>query len=143
MAERKRLNYAPETMDTALKLIKNDGVSVRSVSKMFNIPRSTLQDKLLSRYKGTGNYGAPTVLSLEEEEKIVDWIVYLGELGFPVTKVQLIETVTKLISNLSRPNPFQDGIPGRHWYAGFLKRHPKISKRVPQSLTTSRAAITE
>lgn len=67
----------------------------------------------------------------------------MGKAGFPVTKTQLIESVTELLKTLGRENPFKDGVPGRHWYKGFLKRHKEISCRVSQNLTKARADVTE
>jgi len=87
--------------------------------------------------------GAPTVLTEEEEEIIVRWIIKIGRAGFPVTKDQVISSVTKVVQKLNRPNPFKDGIPGRFWWEGFERRHPQLSIRVPQNLTLSRATVTE
>lgn len=39
---------------------------------------------------------------LEVNEKKVKWAIEMGELGFPVTKSQLIDSVTKLVKNLNR-----------------------------------------
>ncbi|XP_049307835.1 uncharacterized protein LOC125777328 [Bactrocera dorsalis] len=44
---------------------------------------------------------------------------------------------------LNRPNSFKNNIPDRKWLQGFLKRNPTVSQRVSQSLTVSRASVTE
>ncbi|KAJ8946287.1 hypothetical protein NQ314_008912 [Rhamnusium bicolor] len=36
-----------------------------------------------------------------------------------------------------------DGRPGRHWYEAFLKRHPEVSQRMSQNLTSNRANVSE
>lgn len=41
-----------------------------------------------------------------------------------------------------KETPLANNKPGRHWYELFLKRHPKISLRVSQNLTSSRSAVT-
>lgn len=87
--------------------------------------------------------GPATYLSKKEESKIVQWIIYLGERGFAVTKNQLLDVVRTLIIDLQRQTPFKDHRPGRHWYEGFIRRHPEIIKRVPQTLSNARAAVTE
>ncbi|GBP77871.1 hypothetical protein EVAR_54036_1 [Eumeta japonica] len=38
----------------------------------------------------------------------------MGEIWFPGTKEQLLHSVSKLVEELNRPNPFKDEIPGRH-----------------------------
>lgn len=47
------------------------------------------------------------------------------------------------ITKLQRKNPFKENRPGRHWYEGFRKRHPKIAQRAAQNLPKTRADITE
>lgn len=67
----------------------------------------------------------------------------MAAIGFPVTKDLLLHSVQKFILNLERKNKFKKGLPGRHWYEGFLKRHPLMTKRVCQTLTTARIGVTE
>lgn len=61
---------------------------------------------------------------------IVEWIIHLGRLGYPVTKNQLIDSVAFLAKNLNKSNNFTDGKPLRRWYDGLMKRHPNISQRL-------------
>lgn len=67
----------------------------------------------------------------------------MAKMGFPITRLQLLDSVAILVTKLKRPNTFNDGRPGRHWYEGFLKRHPEITQRMSQNLCASRAAVTE
>lgn len=143
MDNKKRLSYSNESLNEALKAVQSKIMSIRKASAAFKIPKTTLIDKLKNKYTKSGTIGAPTVLTAEEESLLEKWILEMGDKGFPVTKAQLLESVAKLIDNLQRENPFKEGIPGHKWFTGFLKRHPLISNRVPQSLTPSRASVTE
>jgi len=82
-----------------------------------------------------------SILSTSEEQKIIDWIDYCAERGFPITKTQLLDTVQKFVTELE--NPFKDNRPGRHWYEVFMKRHPQFTFRMSQNLNKTRAAATE
>ncbi|KAI5722961.1 hypothetical protein M8J76_016235 [Diaphorina citri] len=137
----KTKTYDKTTIENALHAIRN-GMGYRKASLQFKVPKTTLIDKNKKKYKNE-NAGAPTILRPEEENILVQWIFRLGKAGFPVSKPQLIESVTELLKKLKRPNPFKDGIPGRHWYEGFMNRHKDISCRVAQNLTKSRADVTE
>lgn len=143
MQSNKRIQYRIEDKEKAIEDIKMNKLSLRKASMLYKIPRTTLADTIKQKYNKSGLMGAPTVLSSSEELILVKWVIEMGELGFPVTTTQLLDTVSKLVVNLKRENPFKNNIPGKKWLAGFLNRHPDLSKRVSQSLTPSRAAISE
>jgi hypothetical protein len=74
------------------------------VSKVYKVPKLTLTDKLKMKYTKSSNFGARKVLTTNEENIIVKWIIEMGERGFPVTKPQIMDCVGKLIKNLERAN---------------------------------------
>lgn len=136
-----RRKYTEGDLQNAIRAI-NNGSSVYKASRVYNIPETTLRDKRDKKYFGD-RPGRKTILTKSEETKIVDWIHCLGKQGFPVSKEQLKQGVAKLVENLDRPNTFKDGMPGKHWLAKFLARHPTVAKRVAQTLPTHRNKITE
>lgn len=111
--------------------------------KIFNVPRTTIIDKVSGRSPIPRQIGITTILSRQEDNLLVKWILYLADSGFPVCKEQLLDSVEMLIKQLKRPNTFKEGRPWRHWYEGFMKRHPEISARMAQNLTNARASVTE
>ena len=64
----------------------------------------------------------------------------LQELGFGLTREIVADVVCSYLKDHGRPSPFTGGIPGAHWWRGFLKRWPKLSERKPQHLSAKRAA---
>lgn len=134
----KRLfNYEESAMVQALDAVKN-GMSVNAAAKRFGVPRRTLGDNHKGKTPIERKLGPDSILSKEEEAKIVTWLLKMNESGFPVTKEVLIDTVSKLVKELNRPNPFNNGIPGRT----FMIRHPKLSA-ITQNLTQFRGNVTE
>lgn len=91
----KRKQYSSETLKKALdEIIK--GKSKKSVSKSFQIPRSTL----IFHLNNPGNKERPgpaTVLSSSEEETIVAWIKLNSKKGFPKRKEDVIASVAEFI----------------------------------------------
>lgn len=142
MSSKKYFNYTKENLRNALEAVKS-GTPCATAAKQFNVPRTTLIGKLKGIYPEDCRSGAATVLKPEEEDLLEKWIFNLGKLGFPVTKFQLVDSVALLVKTLKRPNKFSGGRPGRHWFEGFLRRHPQITKRITQNLTVSRAAVTK
>uniref|UniRef100_A0A6P7FI18 Uncharacterized protein LOC114330406 n=1 Tax=Diabrotica virgifera virgifera TaxID=50390 RepID=A0A6P7FI18_DIAVI len=135
--------YTPELLNEALESIQSKTMSAYKASKLYNIPKQTLLDKIHRKYTKQSFAGAPTILTTTEENLIVKWVHHLADIGFPVTKDQLLYSVSKLVKELNRPHKFKNGLPGRHWYEGFLKRNSTITKRVSQTLTTARVGANE
>ena len=73
---------------------------------------------------------------------LVDYINLMSSIGYPLTKDQLLWEVKRILDLDGRKTKFTDNLPGRAWYQGFLKRHQDITRRVPQGISTGRAAIT-
>lgn len=71
-------------------------MTIYQTSKTYNIPKTTIRDKQSHKYPHR-NSGIQPVLSMNEENIIVHRIVYLQQLGFSVTKSQLIESVARLV----------------------------------------------
>ncbi|KAI4454373.1 hypothetical protein MML48_9g00011248 [Holotrichia oblita] len=138
----KYYKYTQENLNNALDAIKS-GLPCATAAKKYNVPRTTLIGKIKGIYPENCRSGVSTILNPEEEELLEKWIINMGKLGFPVTKSQLTDSVALLVKNLKRPNNFADGRPGRHWFEGFLRRHPQITERVTQNLSTSRGAVTK
>lgn len=142
MPPKKYCSYSKEDLQNALRDIKN-GIPCSVAAKSYHVPRTTLIGKIKGTYPEECKSGVSTVLTSQEEDILVNWILNMAKMGFPINKDQLLDSVTLLCKELKRPNKFNDGRPGRHWYEGFLKRHPQISQRMSENLTTSRAAVTE
>lgn len=53
-----------------------------------------------------------------------------------------MSSVADLFSMEPENNPFKNGRPGRKWLVLFLKRHPEISQRIPESINKARAMVT-
>ncbi|XP_047106666.1 uncharacterized protein LOC124775876 [Schistocerca piceifrons] len=85
--------------------------------------------------------GPYTVLTKDEEDLLVHWVCTMAKVGFPITKLKLLDSVQHLIEQLKCKNPFVFNHPGKTWYSAFLKRHPNIGIRMSQNLTSSTAGV--
>lgn len=120
MSEKKKnRRYDPNTLKLALESIAN-GMPVKTASKTYNIPKTTLHYKKTGKYPVECSPGAPTVLTQEEESTLIKWIIHVAKMGFPVSKDHLLDSVAMLLQKKNRPNPFRQNRPGRHWYESFL-----------------------
>ncbi|KAJ8979676.1 hypothetical protein NQ317_001076 [Molorchus minor] len=99
-----------EKIAKALEDIKN-GESKKSVSKKYAIPRSTLQFRLSSKFSKC-RPGPNTYLTVDEETKLVEWILESQKKGFPKRKVDLQLSVKEFMDADGRPNLLRK-IPGQ------------------------------
>lgn len=54
-----------------------------------------------------------------DEQRLVDWILFVGSEDFPWTQNILSDSVTLLIKELRRKNPFTGGRAGKHWFGEY------------------------
>jgi len=87
--------------------------------------------------------GPPSVLSVDEESQIVNWILSNAKVGFPVHPEQLKDSVQSVLKESPKQNPFINNRPGIKWLNLILKRHPEIKKRNAEIISKSRAKATE
>lgn len=119
-------------------------MSVRTASKEFGIPKTTLQDHKSGKIPQIqGKTGPQPLPTIEGEEEIANWLVSLAKCGFPMKKTDLLDTVQTILKNTDRESLFKNGRPDQKWYLSFLKRHPIIAAREAESINKARAVITE
>ena len=134
--------WTAETMIKALSDIRDNKMRLNSAAKYYKIPESTLRshfkapaDQVLKRA------GRPTVLTVEEEREIELTCQLFAELGYGITKPDVLNVVAEYCSYHQKSTPFHDGRPGEDWWDGFLKRHPSLVLRTPQQLQIARARM--
>ncbi|XP_008214724.1 uncharacterized protein LOC103317729 [Nasonia vitripennis] len=130
-SKRPRLLYSREALEEAIADIKA-GMPVKTASEKYQIPRTTLHNKMTARYADK-RPGPETVLTTAEENALVQWIANSSKQGLMVGKQQLVNSVAFLVKTLNRENPFSNGRPGRHWYQSFLRRHKDIVSRINEN----------
>ena len=142
--KRTHFQYTEEALAKAVQAIRIENKSIRETCRLFGVPRSTIQDRISGRTKEQPRkVGPEPILGLDGEKKVVDWIIDLAKCGIPVSKEVLLETVTKLIKDIGKEDKFPEGRPGQTWYQGFLRRHPEISLREPESINKARESVKE
>jgi hypothetical protein len=101
----------------------------------WNSPTS-LRDHIYGRSLGRKR-GRQGVLTAAEEEELVEYILKMQDLGWPMTIGLLRLKVAEICQD--RSNPFTHGIPGQGWLQWFRRRHPQLTLRASQGLEVNRA----
>ena len=79
------------------------------------------------------------MLTPAEECMLADWLFDIAKIGYGRLTQELRIVVKTILDEDGWKNPFKDNMPGYEWLQSFLKRHPEISIRQSESLSTCRA----
>ena len=60
-------------------------------------------------------------------------------MGFSLSKTQLLAKTGKIIKGLILKTPFGKGIPGTGWFQGLKRRHPELNVKKLQKVSITRA----
>lgn len=121
------------------------GTSLKKASKDYAIPRTTLRRKLkleMSGYEIKKVLGGPSVLSHDQELQLVKVILDYEARLFGLTVSDIRRLVYQFCTRNKIKHPFNNikQLAGEDWASAFLKRHPTLSVRKPESVSIFRAA---
>lgn len=131
--------YSEDLVQKALQDIKS-GESKKSTARKYGIPRSTLQFRLSQKFKKVRK-GPATYLTATEETLLNEWIIDSQRKGFPRRKTDIQASVQTFLNQSSRKTPFKDNLPGDKWFTHFLNRHPELTNRTAESVTSASANV--
>lgn len=128
-------------MDEAIRLIKSKEITQRQASKRFQIPRSTLVNKIKKNHLKP--VGRPKALTAIEEELIAHRFIIVSKFGFPLTMVDAQMIVNSYLDRVGkRVSTFKNNTPGFPFIRSFMQRH-NLGLRLAQNIKKKRAAVSE
>ena len=84
MAVKKKM-WTEEAMDNATKDVLEGTLSVRRAAAQYDIPSSTLHDRISGKVSVGAVSGPPRYLDEEEERELVEFLLACAEVGYPKT----------------------------------------------------------
>ncbi len=144
-----RATYSEEDMLEAIRLVREEGMSIKAASRMTNqvkkqaVPRSTIQDRLLTKNPlGQPSLGRPVELPEEVEKALVKCLKMCGEFQYPMRPTDLQDLVQSYCISNDVMTRWEQARPGREWCKLFRKRwRAEIKLKRPQNIKRSRAAV--
>ncbi|KAF6208317.1 hypothetical protein GE061_016771 [Apolygus lucorum] len=98
----KRFTYTEEDLAVAIRGMKAGTLSIYKAAKIYGIPKGTLFNKVRGKVPMTRKMGPPTVLSQTEEENVMNWILNMAKLGFPMHGEDVKDTIQKTEGDTNR-----------------------------------------
>jgi len=136
---KKMSQYDQDVMDEAVRECRAGRMTVRGAAAHYNLPKSTLQDRVSDKHGKI--HGQPTELTEQEEEYLVDMLRQAGEWGFPFSQMDLQMFVKSYLDKKGATTRFQDNFPTHRFVDCFLKRHPDLKLRRTNLIKRARAAV--
>lgn len=93
-----RKQWTAENMEMALRDVTNGSLTVRRAALQYNVPKSTLHDRLTGKVLPGAVGGAPRYLDDEEEEELVRWLIGCAEIGYAKSIREVRAVVGAIVS---------------------------------------------
>ena len=136
---KKHKTWTDEDMIATVTTFKSGGISFRNAASQFNVPKSTLRDRITGRVIHGKKNGAETKLTHEDEEKLAAYLISSSKQGYGKSKETILFMATQIA--LKRGKTVHGGCLSDMWWKGFLKRHPEILLRASQNFGMVRTLI--
>ena len=127
-------NNMVQAVDSVLK----KGASIRSAAVEFDIPRSTLSDRISGRVLMGAVSGPNRYLNTQQEEELVHFLLECASIGYPRSRQEVIGMVQRVLNDSGIQKTVTHG-----WWESFCHRHPNIALRTTASLSLSRAKTSD
>ena len=123
-----------DQMDKAIQAVIDNGISIRQAAEEFNVPKSTLGDRISGRTLHGAKSGRSKYLSDEEEDILVKFLLKCASIGYPRSRKEVIALVQWFCDSRDMNVQVTHG-----WWEKYCLRHPEISVRTTSALSYARA----
>lgn len=145
----KQGNFTPESMADAVALV-NKGMSIRKAATLNNVQKSTLarylkkiQENPDINIKLKPKYNTRIVFTEEMEADLVNYVIKCAQMFYGLTKIECCKLAFQFAAKNKLkypPNWDRKEEAGADWLYGFMKRHPRLSLRIPEGCSLARAS---
>ena len=132
----KVLKWNESDMQNAVRVVSAHEISERAAARQFNVPKTTLHDRLSGKIKMGAKPGKPPSLTKEQETKLVDYACNRAALGIGFGKQQFIKYTAEYARKYKIK--FKNGTPSDKWWRGLKKRCSTLSIRKPEATASIR-----
>ncbi|GFO08331.1 hypothetical protein PoB_003483600 [Plakobranchus ocellatus] len=136
-----RQNFSTsQAMVDAYNAVMEGHMSVNRASKHFGINKKSLLRRTNGEIPVNSHVGRQTTLSLVHETELAECIKLMAEWGWGFSSEEVKDIVQDFVSAAKLDTPFVRGRPERDWLEGYLSRHPDITPRKTEHLSSARAS---
>lgn len=137
-----RATWTAEALQNAIEAVSSRTLGVNRAAEEFGIPKTTLKNRIKNQKTSKSrSLGKSSCLNEEAEAKLVRHIKKLQKFGFTPDRDSVRTMAFELAEKLQVKHPFNKtkGKAGYDWLKLFLSRHPDLSVRKAEGVSTTRA----
>ena len=114
----KRKNWSQTSMIEAIKAVKR-GMTLREASSSYGVPVETLRRRVIGAVAVDCRPGPKTIMTDTEEMMLCEYIVNMADMGYGLSREDIMRVAFQIVEKMKRPHPFKDGAAGKSWLQGF------------------------
>ena len=122
-----------ERLQKAYEAVRDKKMTLRQASEIFGVAKSTLHDLLSGKVLFGSHSGPPRLLTQNEEEALVTFLVHCASVGYPRSRKDVLVIVQGVLDKKG-----YSGIVSHGWWESFRKQHPNITIRKAEALSNPR-----
>ena len=131
-------SWSEENMSKAISAVVRDEIAVRKAAELYNVPKSTLGDRITGRVLPGSTSGPATYLTAQEEKELATFLCRSAAIGYGRTRSEVMAIVERILASRGIYRRVSSG-----WWESFVKRNPEIVLRSPAALSNVRAMASD
>ena len=89
-------SWSEETMEKAYTSVLKNGMSVRKAAEVYNVPKSTLGDRVSGRTIIGSKSGPKKILSDQQEDCLDQFLIGCSSIGFAKSRIEVISLINRM-----------------------------------------------
>ena len=127
-------SYSPSALTRAFVAAKEDGISVRQAARQFNVPLTTLRDRVDGRvYIDCCTMGPAPLFMQLEEARLIEHLNEMAAYGYGYSREEIVDLATEYAVQLGK-RPKNQPLT-LQWFRKFRGRWPDVKVLKPTVLS--------
>ena len=126
-------HWTEERLRLAYEAVSNEKLSVREAADAFDVPKSTLHDRISGRVPFGKLSGPSRYLSDLEEAEIINFLKHSAKFGAAKSKAEVIAIVQRVVEKKGKNVKITNG-----WWESFSRRHKEVTLHKVEPITYAR-----
>lgn len=135
-----RASWSEEDLRKAGEAVSEKKLSLRQASKQFNVPLTTLRNRIKNNNFSKRELGPSSQLGRDAEKNLVEHIKQLQAVGFAPTRKDVRTIAYNLAKSLNIRHTFnqEKQMAGKVWLDSFMRRNSELSVRKAEGISRAR-----